>query len=223
MVYPRDDDDPHPHSFWAKLAYSSSYIYSLIAVSVILNCLLLCFRLLPFRSRIPAMKVAIIWKQRKDIWNKLKSGFETARKMDRGDNENPCHQRTVWRRLRSHLSPKVIKQWASIWVDVILLAAILLSIIISPLTAIAFVVWIEWYIYNDGPAQENPQQVGQWSYLVSIGLLLLSAVILRLRYRVSSVAELDRDIEDLRRRLVKLEERREAYSEPGEEDLNGDR
>ncbi|KAL5358568.1 hypothetical protein BJX96DRAFT_44988 [Aspergillus floccosus] len=223
FVQPRDDNAAHPHSFWAKLAYSSGYIYSLIAVSVILNCILLCFRLLPFRSRIPALKVVTIWKERKDIWNKLKSGAEKARNMAREKKQHSPHRRTLWSRLQGVVNPEVIKQWASLLIDVILLVAILLSIIISPFTVIAFVVWIEWCIYNDGPAEEHPQQVGQWSYLVSIGLLLLSAVILRLRYRVSSAAELDRDIEVLRRRLVNLEARREAYSEPGEEETNGDR
>ncbi|KAJ5118300.1 hypothetical protein N7526_009937 [Penicillium atrosanguineum] len=84
--------------------------------------------------------------------------------------------------------------------------------IISPLTIIAFVAWIEWWIYNDGPSQEHPQQVGQWSYLVSIALLLVSAVILSLKYKLATKSELDTEIEKTKTHLEKLQQRRDARS-----------
>lgn len=83
--------------------------------------------------------------------------------------------------------------------------------IISPFTIIAFVAWAEWTLYNDGPAQENPQQVGQWSFLVSIALLLISAAILTLKYRLATTSELDEEIAKLKSDLEKLEKRKEAH------------
>jgi Tfp pilus assembly protein PilO len=85
--------------------------------------------------------------------------------------------------------------------------------IISPLTIIAFVVWIEWWINNDGPSQENPQQVGQWSSLVSIALLLVSAAILSLKYRLATTSELDTEIEKTKTHLENLQQRRDARSQ----------
>jgi hypothetical protein len=93
--------------------------------------------------------------------------------------------------------------------DFLILFGLVFSMIISPFTIIAFVAWAEWTIYNDGPAQESPQQVGQWGYLVSIGLLLISAAILTLKYRLATMSELDEEIEKLRVDLEKLEQRRE--------------
>ncbi|KAJ5594708.1 uncharacterized protein N7459_000916 [Penicillium hispanicum] len=118
-------------------------------------------------------------------------------------------RRSCWDRLRPILTMKFTKALLRVLTDVAILVGLLFSMIVSPLTIVAFVAWIEWSIYNDGPQQENPQQVGQWSYLVSIGLLLISAAILMLKYRLASASELDTEIARLRKHLVGLEQRRE--------------
>jgi uncharacterized membrane protein len=103
-----------------------------------------------------------------------------------------------------------VKAFMRVLADFAILFGLVFSMIVSPFTIIAFVAWAEWTIYNDGPAQESPRQVGQWSYLVSIGLLLVSAAILTLKYRLATISELDEEIGKLKDDLEKLEQRKEA-------------
>lgn len=209
-VASQSDELAHPRSFWGKLIYSKSYIYSLIAVSVILNFIILLFRFLQYRSSIPALNIVIIWRKRRDIWKDFKQMSKEAKEMVRQGDREPAQESSVWRRIRGILTLRLFRQCTNILLDITLLLSIWLSMIISPLTVIAFVVWIEWCIQNDGPSQESPQQVGQWSYLVSIGLLLVSAIILRFKYKVSSPEELELEVQDLRDRLRSMEARRDA-------------
>ncbi|RHZ56599.1 uncharacterized protein CDV56_106968 [Aspergillus thermomutatus] len=210
----------HPHSFWNKFVYSRRYIYSLLGVTVILNIILLVSRFFPYSSRIPSVQMVVVWKERKAIWNGFREGFSLIKALANtqpcpaaGQNDYPSHKGSTCRRVRSVLSRHFATECLRLLADSLLLIGLLLSIIISPLTLIAFVAWIEWYIHNDGPSQENPQQVGQWSYLVSIGLLLISALILRWKYHVASTQELDDEICTLRARLTDVERRRLLHAE----------
>lgn len=154
------------------------------------------------------------------IWNGFKEELQgaisasaeeqVARKEISSSTE---HKSSKWHRVRPFLSTRFLKICLRILADLAILFGLLFSMIISPLTIVAFVVWIEWWINNDGPAQENPQQVGQWSYLVSIGLLLLSAAILTLKYRLATASELDIEIAKTKKHLAKLEGRRDALSQ----------
>ncbi|EAL84233.1 hypothetical protein KXV68_003746 [Aspergillus fumigatus] len=197
----------HPHSFWNKFIYSRRYIYSLLGVTVILNIILLVSRFFPYRSRIPSVQMVVVWRERKAIWTSFREGFCLLKELA-CQNDIPSRKISTWHRCRSILSRRFAKECLRLLADSLILIGLLLSIIISPLTLVAFVVWIEWYIHNDGPSQENPQQVGQWSSLVSIGLLLISALILRWKYRVASSQELDEEIYALRERLADVEGRR---------------
>ena len=87
--------------------------------------------------------------------------------------------------------------------------------IVSPFTTVAFVVWVEIQISNDGPSEETPRQVGQWAYPASLALLVISAAILKLKYRLASSVELEREISALKQHLVGLEKLKEARSRPG--------
>ncbi|EAW12027.1 uncharacterized protein ACLA_007870 [Aspergillus clavatus NRRL 1] len=205
----------HPHSFWGKFVYSRRYIYSLIGVTVILNIILLVSRFFPYGSRIPSVQIMDVWKERKAIWSSFREGFLSTKATAiaqpcpaLGETDHPSQKGSTCHQSRSILSRHFNKERLRLLVDSFLLVGLLVSVIISPLTLIAFVIWIEWYIYNDGPPQENPQQVGQWSYLVSIGLLLISALILRWKYCVASTQELDDEIHMLRERLTDVERRR---------------
>lgn len=102
--------------------------------------------------------------------------------------------------------------WAKLTIDVIIIFAIVFSIVVSPLTVIAFVAWIEYYIYHDGPSQETPQQVGQWSPLVSIALLCISAAIYKLKYWVAPRHEIENDIQELKKEIERLENLRDEKS-----------
>ncbi|KAJ5652880.1 hypothetical protein N7507_010306 [Penicillium longicatenatum] len=217
-VLERGSESSHGNRFWDKLIYSNRYIYSLIILCFILNIVLLTFKFLPYRSRIPSAQIVIIWKTRKDIWNSFKDEFQESLSIPRNGIEpketyNTKNSKSCWNGIRPFFTIRFLRAFLRIIADLGILFGLLFSMIISPLTIIGFVAWVEWWIHNDGPSQENPQQVGQWSYLVSIGLLVISAAILTLKYRLASTAELDNEIETLRAHLEKLEERRDARME----------
>ncbi|KAJ5378121.1 uncharacterized protein N7496_005530 [Penicillium cataractarum] len=213
-VASKDSELSHPARFWDKLIYSRRYIYSLIILCLVLNLVHLTFKFLPYRSRIPSAEIIVIWKERKNIWNGFKGELKTARSKAK---EELVHKEADLSNgnspLSSHIRPlfsmTFLRAFMRVLADFLILFGLVFSMIISPFTIIAFVAWAEWTIYNDGPAQESPRQVGQWSYLVSIGLLLISAAILTLKYRLATMSELDEEIEKLRDDLEKLEQRKE--------------
>lgn len=51
---------------------------------------------------------------------------------------------------------------------------------ISPLALLFFVIWIEWYIWNEDPGGESFRHVGQWGALVAAGVVGLAALVARL-------------------------------------------
>lgn len=207
----------HPHSFRNKFVYSRHYIYSLLGVTVILNIILLVSRFFPYSSRIPSVQMVVVWRERKAIWSSFRGGFCLVKALA-GQNDFPSRKISTWRRFRSVLSRHFAKECLCLLADSLILIGLLLSIIICPLTLITFVAWIEWHIYNDGPSQENPQQVGQWSSLVFIGLSLISALILRWKYHVASTQEFNDEIYTLRARLADVERRRLLHAEADRHD-----
>ncbi|KAJ5910618.1 hypothetical protein N7504_005261 [Penicillium tannophilum] len=217
-VTERRSEASHGNRFWDRLIYSNRYIYSLIILCFILNIVLLTFKFLPYKSRIPSAQIVIIWKARKEIWRSFKDEFKDSLSTPRHGLEaketySTKNSRSCWSRIRPVFTIRFLKAFLRIIADLGILFGLLFSMIISPLTIIGFVAYIEWWIHNDGPSQENPQQVGQWSYLVSIGLLVTSAGILTLKYRLASAKELDTEIETLRAHLEKLEKRRDSRIE----------
>jgi len=70
------------------------------------------------------------------------------------------------------------------FIDLLTLVILLAVMIFGPLIIIVFMVWIEQYIHSDGAPNEQVQAVGQWAFIVQIGILLLAAVIIRVRYRI---------------------------------------
>ncbi|KAJ5691845.1 hypothetical protein N7462_001268 [Penicillium macrosclerotiorum] len=218
-VASKESELSHPNRLWNKVVYSNRYIYSLIILCVILNFVLLTYKFLPYRSRIPSAQIVVIWQARKTIWHDFKDelvGSFTAAASEQNSHKSggaPAGSKSSnWDHIQPLFKIRFLKAFLRALVDFVILFGLLFSMIVSPFTIIAFVAWIEWTIYNDGPSQENPQQVGQWSYFVSIGLLVLSAGILMLKYRIASKAELDSEIEGMRKALAKLEQQREARS-----------
>jgi hypothetical protein len=207
---------PTSHGFWEAILYSKRYIYSLIILCVILNCLLLTYRFLPYRSRIPSAQIVVIWKDRKSIWNSFKGEIRNALKpspmgLDANEEQLTLTKgNSISRRMRPFFTGRFLKALLRVFVDATILFGIVFSMMVSPFTIVAFVAWIEFQIYNDGPSQESPRQVGQWAYLVSIALLVISAGILTLKYRIASSKELENEIFELRKHLDDLEKRKEA-------------
>ncbi|PWY68967.1 integral membrane protein [Aspergillus sclerotioniger CBS 115572] len=195
--------------FWDEVVYSQRYIYSLIVLTMIVNVSLLLFKILPYHSRLPSSQVRTIWSERKTILNGLKTDFCSTIHLSR------LHRTTVIEKTRQQLSiwkpalPLFNLQAAGLWIrlllDTAILCTLVFSIIVSPLTVIAFVVWIEYYIHEDGPSQETPRQVGQWAPLASIAFLVVSAAVLKVRYWVASGEELEEEIAWLRGEVERLE------------------
>ncbi|KAK5801363.1 hypothetical protein VI817_003575 [Penicillium citrinum] len=212
-----DSELDHPHRFINRILYSKRYIYSLVGISVLFNFVHLVFRWLPYKSHIPSKNINVIWRERKAMYNSLKtdlaSTFSTS-KAELETGKDMCastrEKETFWKRLRPAFTRRYMMALFRALADGLILLGLVLSMIISPFAIIAFVIWIEWWIHNDGPSQEHPQQVGQWSYLVGIALLMVSAAILALKHRIASNSELENEIFETRETLAKLIRMREA-------------
>ncbi|OQE25555.1 hypothetical protein PENSTE_c006G09925 [Penicillium steckii] len=221
-----DDELDHPHRFIDKIIYSKRYIYSLVGISVLFNFVHLIFRWLPYKSHISSKNINVIWRERKIMYDNIKTDlidtFSTC-KAELENEKDTCTTTTTtstgeksssfWKRLRPALTRRYMNVLIHVLADSLILLGILLSMIISPLAIIAFVIWIEWWIHNDGPSQEHPQQVGQWSYLVGIALLMVSAAILALKHRIASDSELENEISRTSETLAKLIRMREARTQ----------
>lgn len=81
-----------------------------------------------------------------------------------------------------------------------------------PVVMVAFIGWIEWYIRNDGSSNESINQVGQWSPLVSVAVILLAALLYRLEGCFASDEEIVADIQNKELYLRKLRGRLEERS-----------
>lgn len=96
-------------------------------------------------------------------------------------------------------------------IDLLAILTLLAGIIISPLLVVAFICWIEWYIRNDGSANETINQVGQWSPLVSVAVVLFAALMYQLKGKLASSSEIRDEIwrteMHLRRLKGQLEEK----------------
>ncbi|KAE8355938.1 hypothetical protein BDV28DRAFT_145736 [Aspergillus coremiiformis] len=197
------------HKWWDTVIYSQRYIYSMIGLSMVLNVLLMLVKVLPYRSRIPSSRVWQIWHERKNIIQGLKEDFSIAVYATRPGRE-PVMEKTrtqlaLWKPAAGLFTLRAASSWAKVTFDIVIICALLFSIVISPLTVIAFIIWIEYYIHHDGPSQEKPQQVGQWAPLVSIVLLMISAAVYKLKYWVAPRHEIEHDIEKLKQKLAYLQ------------------
>ncbi|RAK95684.1 uncharacterized protein BO80DRAFT_486062 [Aspergillus ibericus CBS 121593] len=199
--------------FWDEVIYSQRYIYSLIVLTMVVNVsLLLFFKILPYHSRLPSAQVRCIWAARKIILHGLKQDFRSTvyiSRLHRTEVMEKTRQRlSVWTPARILFTLHATGLWIRQLLDTVILCTLVFSMIVSPLTVIAFVVWIEYYIHEDGPSQETPKQVGQWSPLASIGFLLVSAAVLKMKYWVAAREELDEEIGRMRGELERLEKMR---------------
>ncbi|PYI23989.1 hypothetical protein BO99DRAFT_322432 [Aspergillus violaceofuscus CBS 115571] len=201
-------------AFWSRILYSERYIYSLIALTLVVNAHLLLFRCLPYRSRIPSSRVRTIWRERAAIARGFRADwFAGVATGNRGSDSSILEKTratlatatTAPRAITCLLHLHTLGFLVRLLLDLCILFAVVFSIVISPLTVLAFVAWIEYYIHEDGPAQETPKQVGQWAPLASIGFLVVSAGILKLKVWVAPRREIEWEIEQVRGRLKRLE------------------
>lgn len=207
---PDDDASSNHHVFWEQVADATGYIYGLIALTVVLNSLVFLHQIVPYHSRIPSSLAKNIWKERTTILSGLKEDFYSALYARQGfATLKATEENQLWKSARGFFPLYVVGRWLCLFLDVGFLCALVLSFIVSPVTVIAFVVWIEFYIHRDGPPSELPSQVGQWSPIVAIGFLIVSAVIFKMKHLLAFRRDLDNDIEELREEIRALERLRD--------------
>lgn len=97
-------------------------------------------------------------------------------------------------------------------IDLLAILTLLTGIIISPLLVVAFICWIEWYIRNDGSTNETINQVGQWSPLVSVAVVLFAALVYQLKGKLASTKEIRDEIWRTEMHLRKLKGQLEEKS-----------
>ncbi|KAG8628479.1 hypothetical protein KVT40_004352 [Elsinoe batatas] len=90
--------------------------------------------------------------------------------------------------------------------DVLALTILLIAMVLTPAVIVAFVVFIEWYIHLGFGNGESPREVGQWATSVGVGLVLVSALVLRLRHVIASRGEVEGEIRETEEKLRRLRE-----------------
>ena len=194
----------------STVQYRQAYTYTLITTSTVTNLFLLLLRIFQCQSRIPYSNVRLIWPDRKAILGNFRKDLRKTNNLSSysrdGQEQKFSNRKGAWR-----LLPKC-RLWCSILLDVGIASVLFFSMIISPLTLIAFIIWTEWYIHEDGPPSESAQQVGQWSPLVALALVLISVVVLKLKHKIAPRNELEHDIVELKDKLSELEKMVDAKS-----------
>ncbi|KAL1593741.1 hypothetical protein SLS60_010473 [Paraconiothyrium brasiliense] len=90
-------------------------------------------------------------------------------------------------------------------IDIIALTILVAVFLLSPCIVVAFICWIEWYIRNDGSANESINQVGQWAPLVSVGVVLVASTVYHvLKEPLATEHEIRKEIEQKEASLQKL-------------------
>jgi len=160
-----------------------------------------------------------LWKNRKDIWHQL---TEDGKRSMHAITGNISLLFNICRRKRILNNPNVINSEKHdtpsatptihdlifpfrLVIDVLALITLIAGFTLFPIVIVAFICWIEWYIRNDGATNETINQVGQWYPLVSLAVVLLSAVVYQARGKLASRTELKEEILSTKLRLRKLE------------------
>lgn len=191
------------------------FMYTAIAVSSLTALVLLALNLTGLHriTRVPVHRPQQLWSDRKELWHAISGDFRSGLWMTRKAVASPQRNvQTLWRTSRKRLLEKATS-CLRLFVDLAALLALFVATVFIPLTTITFIVWIEWFIHRDLISKETPKQVGQWSSLAAIGLVLCSALVLRLRYFIAPKDEIDSNIHDCRLQLATLEDLREQRVE----------
>lgn len=188
-----------------NLAY---LMYTALVVTTVIMVILLVILLSPVRkwTRVPIHKPKeLLWSARKELfhllWNEFLHGLNNIWFSVRTPSDA---RRKVQAIPKADLQRKFLKGLRFL-LDILALITLFVAMILTPATIIVFIVWIEWYIHRDLVSSEAPQQVGQWTAPVSVALVLVSALVLRLRYPMASVAEIQNEIADTKKHLEELE------------------
>jgi hypothetical protein len=156
-----------------------------------------------------------LWRERTKVWRQLRTdisqSWTTMRAICRWPTKHKhCGAEASYSKVSS---PRLeITSILLLVFDVFALLILLAGIAISPPLVIAFICWIEWYIRNDGATNETIQQVGQWSPLVAVAVILVAAVVYQGRGWLASRTEVQDEIHETELYLRKLRGQLEAKS-----------
>lgn len=186
----------------------ANLMYTALVLTTIVMCMLLVFVLTPICRfiRVPVAKPKeLFWTARKELfhvlWNDFKHGLgRTAFAIASPRAAHDQLRQFSRRKLRKQIFKVVRFQ-----LDIVALLMLFVAMFLTPATIVIFIAFIEWYIHRDLVSQEAAQQVGQWTTSVSVALVLISALVLRLKYTMASRNELLNEIADTREHLAELE------------------
>ena len=199
------DDAFQPLIYVAIIVFSAAQFF-LYIVSV--------FRLGSEAMRVPVHEPHHLWRHRKKVWEQLKgdmsrswsfvcSSLRLPRRFRHRPDVDPATSALRTSSASSH--QQYIITTLRLIIDISALTTLLAGIIISPLLVVAFICWIEWYIRNDGATNETINQVGQWSPLVSVGIVLFVVLVYEVcKDRLASTSELRDEIWSTELHLRKL-------------------
>lgn len=185
----------------------TTYMYVALALATFTALFLLLLNVTNLRrlTRVPVHKPQLLWTARKELWhsviNDAKILFRPTRHANKVEQAlNPASKPRFQKKTTLRLAAL-----ARLLSDFFAFTVLIMAAVLIPVVNIAFIVWVEWFISHDIQSKETPQQVGQWSSLAAIGLVLVSAAVLRLRYCIASMDELQDDVERYREKVSHLE------------------
>ena len=184
----------------------ANLMYIAIIITAVVMVIILVFVLTPIRhiTRVPVHKPKELIRGRRVfhvLLGETINGILEIVRAIRSPSRTIAQIRNAPHRTRR---TKILR-YARYWTDMLALIVLFVAMILTPVTIIIFVVWIEWYIERDLVSTELPAQVGQWTTSVSIGLVLISALVLRLRYIIATKTDIQGEIADAQKHLEFLE------------------
>jgi hypothetical protein len=192
------DDEFRPLIYAAITAFSVAQ-FGLYLVSVL--------RLESEAMRKPIHEPQHLWRERGKVWRQLSNdilqSWTTVKAVCRWPMK---HKHSGAEASYSKVSsPRLeITTILRLVFDIFALLTLLAGVVISPPLVIAFICWIEWYIRNDGATNETIRQVGQWSPLVAVAVILVAAVVYQGRGWLASRTEVLDEIHETELHLRKL-------------------
>ena len=121
-----------------------------------------------------------LWRKRGRVWRTLATDARRSWRTIRGLCRLPLHVSRRVRRGEERPCARDLLPVLRLVIDVVALVVLVSVFLLSPCIVVAFICWIEWYIRNDGSANESINQVGQWAPLVSVGVVLLASTVYHL-------------------------------------------
>jgi hypothetical protein len=185
-------------------------IYACITVFSVAQTVLYLVSVLKLGSeamRRPIHEPQYLWRERAKVGRQLKNDFlQSWRAVKAGCSwpRNYEHCGTGASYAIASTPQLGLKSSLRLIFDITALLTLLAGVAISPVLVIAFICWIEWYIRNDGATNETIRQVGQWSPLVAVAVILVAAVIYQGRGYLASPAEVQDEIRETEIHLRKL-------------------